>query len=267
MTLLSTFSWSGVSEIMTTPPPSFTVTPTPTSRSPTDFVYVEYDDYDDYSSYEDPSVPSATPDIIPTTTTTTATTTTTTSTTTTTTTTTTTRRARRTAPPHLFKRKTTTTAMPPATVPMAYAEGQGPTLTPVMTSAVPEFPTSPSADPDDVIIATSSPNRTSESGNLQTEMNLTGTEPTPPASSSSLFFPLPKKENNSVDEVPYRIVGLDSDIPRGHQNYFVPRMPPFRERTQNKRIQQLLNEKRRQDLLKRAARSRDGRTERKHVGL
>uniref|UniRef100_A0A671TS65 ADAM metallopeptidase with thrombospondin type 1 motif, 2a n=1 Tax=Sparus aurata TaxID=8175 RepID=A0A671TS65_SPAAU len=93
------------------------------------------------------------------------------------------------------------------------------------------------------------------------------TEPTPPATSSSLFFPLPKKENNSVDEVPYRIVGLDSDITRGHQNYFVPRMPPFRERTQNKRIQQLLNEKRRQDLLKRSARSREGRTERKHVGL
>ncbi|XP_030292867.1 A disintegrin and metalloproteinase with thrombospondin motifs 2-like isoform X1 [Sparus aurata] len=264
MTLLSTFSSSGISEIMTTSPPSFTVTPAPTSRSPTDFVYVEYDDYDDYSSYEDPSIHSATPDIIPTTTTTTTTTPTTT---TTTTTSTTTRRARRTAPSHLFKRKTTTTPMPPATVPIAYAEGQGPTLTPVMTSAVPEFPTSPSADPDEDFIATTSPNRTSERGNLQTKINLTGTEPTPPATSSSLFFPLPKKENNSVDEVPYRIVGLDSDITRGHQNYFVPRMPPFRERTQNKRIQQLLNEKRRQDLLKRSARSREGRTERKHVGL
>ena len=264
MTLLSTFSSSGISEIMTTSPPSFTVTPAPTSRRPTDFVYVEYDDYDDYSSYEDPSIHSATPDIIPTTTTTT---TTTTATTTTTTTTTTTRRARRTAPSHLFKRKTTTTPMPPATVPIAYTEGQGLTLMPVMTSAVPEFPTSPSVDPDEDFIATASPNRTSERGNLQTKINLIGTEPTPPVTSSSLFFPLPKKENNSVDEVPYRIVGLDSDITRGHQNYFVPRMPPFRERTQNKRIQQLLNEKRRQDLLKRSARSREGRTDRKHVGL
>uniref|UniRef100_A0A8P4K226 A disintegrin and metalloproteinase with thrombospondin motifs 2 n=1 Tax=Dicentrarchus labrax TaxID=13489 RepID=A0A8P4K226_DICLA len=75
------------------------------------------------------------------------------------------------------------------------------------------------------------------------------------------------KENNSVDEVPYRIVGLDGDITKGQQNYFVPRMPPFRERTQNKRIQQLLNEKRRQDLLRRSNRSREGRTDRKHVGL
>uniref|UniRef100_A0A8C2WZ55 ADAM metallopeptidase with thrombospondin type 1 motif 2 n=1 Tax=Cyclopterus lumpus TaxID=8103 RepID=A0A8C2WZ55_CYCLU len=51
-------------------------------------------------------------------------------------------------------------------------------------------------------------------------------------------------ENNSVDEVPYRVVGMDTA--RG-QNLFVPRMPPARERTHNKRIQQLLNEKRRRD--------------------
>uniref|UniRef100_A0A667Y3M9 ADAM metallopeptidase with thrombospondin type 1 motif 2 n=1 Tax=Myripristis murdjan TaxID=586833 RepID=A0A667Y3M9_9TELE len=82
-----------------------------------------------------------------------------------------------------------------------------------------------------------------------------------------------KKENNSVDEVPYRIVGLDGEFSRtGHQNYFVPRMPPFRERTQNKRIQELLNEKRRQELLQRPGRTKDPlpkarRTVRKHTGL
>uniref|UniRef100_A0A4W6E7F8 ADAM metallopeptidase with thrombospondin type 1 motif, 2a n=1 Tax=Lates calcarifer TaxID=8187 RepID=A0A4W6E7F8_LATCA len=74
-------------------------------------------------------------------------------------------------------------------------------------------------------------------------------------------------ENNSVDEVPYRIVGLDGDIARGQQNYFVPRMPPVRERTQNKRIQELLNEKRRQDLLRRPSKSREHRTDRRQTGL
>uniref|UniRef100_A0A8P4GH31 A disintegrin and metalloproteinase with thrombospondin motifs 2 n=1 Tax=Dicentrarchus labrax TaxID=13489 RepID=A0A8P4GH31_DICLA len=108
----------------------------------------------------------------------------------------------------------------------------------------------------------------SSSTNLPTA-NSSPTEPapTPTSASSSSFVPLSKKENNSVDEVPYRIVGLDGDITKGQQNYFVPRMPPFRERTQNKRIQQLLNEKRRQDLLRRSNRSREGRTDRKHVGL
>lgn len=68
-----------------------------------------------------------------------------------------------------------------------------------------------------------------------------------------------------MDEVSYRIVGVDGDAARG-QSYFVPRMPPFRERTQNKRIQELLNEKRRQDLLRRPGRSRV-RTERSRAGL
>ncbi|KAK5928730.1 hypothetical protein CesoFtcFv8_000308, partial [Champsocephalus esox] len=86
---------------------------------------------------------------------------------------------------------------------------------------------------------------------------------TEPTSSPSSFFQLSsKKENNSVDEVPYRIAGLDGD--RAQQNYFVPRMPPVRERTQNKRIQQLLNEKRRKELLRR---NREGRTDRKPAGL
>ncbi|TKS83449.1 disintegrin and metalloproteinase with thrombospondin motifs 2 [Collichthys lucidus] len=226
MTSASTPSWSDssyiVNNIISTPP--LIVTPPPTPRSSTDFVYVEYDDYDEYSSYEDPSIPSTAPDIIPTTTTSTTTTTTTTTTSTTTSTTTTTRR-------HL---------------------------------PIPEFPTTTmSADPDNIITTTSSPNQTSGGQSLQTK--ITRTEPTPTTSSS--FFSLSKKENNSVDEVPYRIVGWDTDINKGQQNYFVPRMPPFRERTQNKRIQQLLNEKRRQDLLRRSNRSKEGRTGRRHVGL
>lgn len=155
----------------------------------------------------------------------------------------------------------------PAAVPLVTVEGESPTSAPIRPPAVPEFPTTTSADPDDIITATSSPNRTSGGRSLQTQMNLTETEPTPTPSSSASFFPLSKKENNSVDEIPYRIVGLDGDITRGQQNYFVPRMPPFRERTQNKRIQQLLNEKRRQDLLRRSNRSRESRTDRKHGGL
>uniref|UniRef100_A0A3Q3MS53 ADAM metallopeptidase with thrombospondin type 1 motif, 2a n=1 Tax=Labrus bergylta TaxID=56723 RepID=A0A3Q3MS53_9LABR len=98
---------------------------------------------------------------------------------------------------------------------------------------------------------------------LQTKDYQTKTNPTPISS----FIPLSKKENNSVDEVPYRIVGLDGDISRGQQNHFVPRMPPFRERTQNKRIQQLLNERRRKDLLRRSDGSREGRTDRKQGRL
>uniref|UniRef100_A0A8P4G2J0 A disintegrin and metalloproteinase with thrombospondin motifs 2 n=1 Tax=Dicentrarchus labrax TaxID=13489 RepID=A0A8P4G2J0_DICLA len=205
-----------------------------------------------YSSYDDPSVASDTPDIIPTTTTKT----------------TTTRRPRKTAPPHLFGRKTTTPTMPLATIPTVTTEGQSPTLVPIRTSAVPEFPTTAtSADPDDIVTTALSPNRTLGVRSLQTEVSPTEPAPTPTSASSSSFVPLSKKENNSVDEVPYRIVGLDGDITKGQQNYFVPRMPPFRERTQNKRIQQLLNEKRRQDLLRRSNRSREGRTDRKHVGL
>uniref|UniRef100_UPI0037E7F2D5 A disintegrin and metalloproteinase with thrombospondin motifs 2-like n=1 Tax=Semicossyphus pulcher TaxID=241346 RepID=UPI0037E7F2D5 len=250
MTSASTSSWSDsssiTSDIISTGPPGLTVTPPPTSRSSTDFVYVEYDDYEDYSSYEEPYIPSDPADVIPTTTTTT-----------TTAASSATRRTRKTAPPHLFKRKTTTT-----TLPVAPAEVQTPTLAPVRSSAVPEFLTTTTAD---ITATTSSPHRTSGGRSLQTKVHQTETEPTPTPPSS--FFPLSKKDNNSVDEVPYQIVGVDSDITRGQQNYFVPRMPPFRERTQNKRIQQLLNEKRRQDLLRRSDRSREGRTDRKQGRL
>lgn len=135
---------------------------------------------------------------------------------------------------------------------MVTAVTEGETPPPVWTSSIPEFST------------TSSPDNVTSSGgrSLQSKTNLTEAESAPLPSSS--FLPLSKKENNSVDEVQYGIVGLDGDVSRGQQNYFVPRMPPFHERTHNKRIQQLLNEKRRQDLLQRQSPLRASRTDRKH---
>uniref|UniRef100_A0A8B9HV82 ADAM metallopeptidase with thrombospondin type 1 motif, 2 n=1 Tax=Astyanax mexicanus TaxID=7994 RepID=A0A8B9HV82_ASTMX len=54
-----------------------------------------------------------------------------------------------------------------------------------------------------------------------------------------------RKENNSID-VPYRVV----DVNEVSQNHFIPRKRVlFREKTHNKRIQELLAEKRRQDFL------------------
>ncbi|XP_035846756.1 fibronectin type III domain-containing protein 1-like isoform X1 [Sander lucioperca] len=145
---------------------------------------------------------------------------------TTTTTSTTTKRTRKTAPPHLFKKKTPAPTMPgktptptmhPATVPVV-----------MRTSAIPA-----------IFNATSSPNTAPGGRGLETDQVLS------------------KRENNSVDEVPYRIVGLDGGgSGQGQQNYFVPRRtPPLRERTQNKRIQQLLNEKRRREGRTHAART------------
>ncbi|CAK6982797.1 LOW QUALITY PROTEIN: A disintegrin and metalloproteinase with thrombospondin motifs 2-like [Scomber scombrus] len=268
-TATSVSSSSIVSDIIT-PPASFTVTPPPTSRSSTDFVYVEYEDYDEYSSYEDPETPTEIPVTPATSTTTTSTTTTSTSTTRTYRTTSTsatrtrtaaTRRTRKTAPPYLFRKKATTPTVPPATVPMVTTDGQRSTLAPVSTSAVPEIPTALWVD--DIITVTSSLNKTSGGRTLKSQLNPSETEPTPPPPP---LGPSSQRDNNSVDEVSYRIVGVDGDITR-QQSYFVPRMPPFRERTQNKRIQELLNEKRRQDLLRRPSRSRVGRTERKPAGL
>ncbi|KAM3869026.1 A disintegrin and metalloproteinase with thrombospondin motifs 2 [Diretmus argenteus] len=163
-------------------------------------------------------------------------------------------------------------------------DGQDPPLLSVRTSAIPEFPTSLAttawADVDDIMRE----GLTMTPDTQEPKTNLTETKPTPPTfpfSSPSPERREEKKENNSVDEVPYGIVGLDGDISRSHQNHFVPRMPPFRERTQNKRIQELLNEKRRQDLLQRPSRTKDllprpsrtkdllprpRRTDRKHTG-
>ncbi|XP_067348055.1 A disintegrin and metalloproteinase with thrombospondin motifs 2-like isoform X2 [Channa argus] len=254
ITSVSTSTWSNgsyiisdvISDTISSPPPSFTVTPPTTSRTSHEFVYVEYDDYDDYSSYEDPLISSETHDSVPITTTTT---------------TTTTRRSRKTAPPHLFKKKNTTPTRPSATVPMATTDGQTSTQTLIWMSPISQILTTTSADPDDITTTSSG------GGSLQSPITLTETKP-PLTSPAPSYIPLLKKENNSVDEVLYRILGLDTDFTREQQNYFVARMPPIRERTQNKRIQQLLNEKRRQDLLlKKSSRGRVHRTDRKQSRL
>lgn len=263
VTSVFTSSWSYTREIISTPSLNFGVTLPPTSQSSTDFVYVEYNDYDEYSSYEDLTVLSDTPETIPKTRNKTSMSTTATNTNTTTNTGTE-RLLPETMPPDILDRTTTSTLLP-AVVPTVTSEGEYSTLVPLRTSAVPQIPTTKLADPDDIITTTSSPNNTSEGRSLHAQINQTETEASSPLSSS--FLTLSKKENNSVDEVSYQIVGLDRDLARGQQNYFVPRLPPFRERTQNKRIQQLLNEKRRQGVLKRSSRSRDGRTDRRHDGL
>lgn len=246
-----------ISDIISTPPLSFTATPPSISMNSSDFIYVDFSDYEDYSSYEDLSIPPDTSNTVPQFSST--------PTTTVSANTATTPRPRQKSPPPMVKRKTPT--MPPATVPMVPTRGENSTMVLISSSVVPEFPTTVSADPDDIITGTSTPNQTSGWRSLKAKMNLTETEPITAPSSSPSFFPLSKRENNSVDEVQYRIVGLDGDITRGQQNYFVPRMPPFRERTQNRRIQQLLNERRRQDLLRRFSQSREDQTNRRHDGL
>lgn len=70
---------------------------------------------------------------------------------------------------------------------------------------------------------------------------------------------LSKKENNSMNEVWYQIVGVDSRGDVDPQNSFVRQMPLFHERTQNKRIQQLLSEKRLRGSLGRVNRTRNNR--------
>lgn len=271
VTSVFTSSWSYTSDvirdIISTPSLNFGVTLPPTSESSTDFVYVEYNDYDEYSSYEDLTVLSDTPESIPNTrnkTTTTTSTSTTATNTNTTTNTGTERLLPETTPPDILDR-TTTSMLPPAVVPTVTSEGEYSTLVPLRTSAAPQIPTTNLADPDDIITTMSLRNNTSKRRSLHAQINQTETEASSPLSPS--FLTLSKKENNSVDEVSYQIVGLDRDLARGQQNYFVPRLPPFRERTQNKRIQQLLNEKRLQGVLKRSSRSRDGRTDRRHDGL
>lgn len=239
--------------MVNTPSLSFTVTPVPTSGSSTGFVYVDYEDYDEYSSYENPSVAAGARGVVKTTTAAASTTqhyhlplSSTTG------------HQVQTVLPHLIKRKTPPPMhTAPFTIPGVPSEGH--TTVPVKFSTVPDFPTAIPVAPDDVIAATPSPNTTPGGRQPQAQIKLSATEPTATSSTPS-FFRLPKKDNNSVDEVSYRIVGLDGDNSKGQQSYFVPRMPPVRERTQNKRIQQLLNEKRRQDVLRRTGRTRASRT-------
>lgn len=223
--------------ILTTSSLSFNVTPSPTSGSSTGFVYVDYDDYDEYSSYDDP------PRGVVTTTTMAASTSTTLG------------HQVETALPRSIKSKTTTPTEPLTNVGVP---SEGHTVVPVKISTVPNSHPTVSVGPDDIIATTSSPN-TSSGTQPQAPINLTAIEQTATSSPPS-FLTLPKKDNNSVDEVSYRIVGLDGDNSKGQQSYFVPQMPPVRERTQNKRIQQLLNEKRRQGVLRRSSRIKESRT-------
>uniref|UniRef100_A0A671RGC7 A disintegrin and metalloproteinase with thrombospondin motifs 2-like n=1 Tax=Sinocyclocheilus anshuiensis TaxID=1608454 RepID=A0A671RGC7_9TELE len=90
---------------------------------------------------------------------------------------------------------------------------------------------------------------TPENKNIETtflttlQPNVTAT--TSPPAIISLHRSEDKKENNSID-VSYRIVNPNEVA----LNHFVPRKRvPFREKTHNKRIQELLAEKRRQDFL------------------
>lgn len=77
---------------------------------------------------------------------------------------------------------------------------------------------------------------------------------TSPPAIVSLHRSNDRKENNSID-VSYKVVDLN-EVP---QNHFIPRKRvPFREKTQNKRIQELLAEKRRQDFLLRRLKRKHG---------
>lgn len=262
MTSVFTSSWSYTSpvirNIISTPSLSFSVTLPPTSESSTSFLYVDYSDYDEY--YEDLSGTPETTANRPTTDSGTSTTVTNLNTTNTGTA----RLWLETTPPDILDRTTTSTS-PPTVVPIIPSEGENQSLVPIRTSAVLQISTTNLAETDGINSTTPSPSNTSEGRSSPAQKNQTVSEPSPSLFPSLLT--LSKKENNSVDEVPYQIVGLDRELSRGQHSYFVPRLPPFRERTQNKRIQQLLNEKRRQDVLRRSSRSRDGRTDSRQDGL
>lgn len=256
MTSVFTSSWSYTSalirHIISTPSLSFSVTLPPTSESSTSFLYVDYSDYDEY--YEDlPGTPETTANR--------PTTDSDASMTVTNTNTTNTGAARlwpETTPPDILDKTTTPTSAPTA-VPIMPSEVDYQSELPIRTSAFPQISNTRLPVNSTALL----PSNTSEGRSRPTQINQTQSEP-------SLFPSLPnltKKENNSVDEVPYQIVGLDRELSRGQHSFFVPRLPLFREKTQNKRIQQLLNEKRRQDVLRRSSRSRVRRTDRRQGGL
>lgn len=103
------------------------------------------------------------------------------------------------------------------------------------------------AEPTPTVALASSVAMVTPAGQTATTASLTTAVITPSGMSpaagqpASSFPPTsPKMAKDSGGEVSYSIVGLDTDGTRGPQSHFVP---PVRERTQNKRIQQLLNEK------------------------
>lgn len=263
MTSVFTSSWwytsTIIRNIISTSSLSFSVTLPPTSESSTTFLYVDYSDYDEY--YEDLS---GTPETTANRPTTDGTGTSTTVTNLNTTNTGIARLWPETTPPDILDRTTTSTS-PPSVVPIIPSEGENQSLVPIKRSAVLQISTTNLSEIEGINSTTPSPSNTSEWRSSPVQKNQTVSEPSPSLFPSLLT--LSKKDNNSVDEVPYHIVGLDRELSKGQHSYFVPRLPPFRERTQNKRIQQLLNEKRRQDVLRRSSRSRDGRTDRRQDGL
>lgn len=260
MTSVFTSSWlytsAALRDIISTPSLAFSVTPPPTSESSTSFLYVDYSDYDEY--YEDLSGTPETTANRPATDSGTGMTVTKLNTTSTAAA----RLRLETTPPDILV-KTTTSASPPTLVPIVPSEGEYQLVVPIRTSAVPQISTQNLAETDGIISTKTS--NMSEGRSSPAQINQTESEPLPSLLPSLLT--LSKNDNNSVDEVPYQIVGLDRELSKGQHNYFVPRLPPLRERTQNKRIQQLLNEKRRQNVMRRSSRSGDGRTDRRQDGL
>ncbi|XP_046898993.1 LOW QUALITY PROTEIN: A disintegrin and metalloproteinase with thrombospondin motifs 2-like [Hypomesus transpacificus] len=242
--------------VPTSQPLSDSAAPTTDSPAPTpDFVYVEYEDYEDEHS---------TTRLTPATTTRPPKTKTRTRTRTTVLPATTTRT---TTPIRLSEKVSvptrTTTASPihPKVLPSSDQSATG-------TRQLPESSTTPLVWGDDVtqvwlsrvtpLPATFQPRR-----RITMTTRPPGRTTIPPNRTPTIASLSPKagesREDNSVDQVTYRVVGGENQV---FINAFVPRRRPqtplFRERTQNKRIQELLAEKRTQDLLLRRAKRRPG---------
>ncbi|XP_015258580.1 PREDICTED: A disintegrin and metalloproteinase with thrombospondin motifs 2-like [Cyprinodon variegatus] len=205
-------------------------TPPPTSKSSSDIDYMEYSEFLTYDNEllpsEDSSIlPTATAAVLTTTVTTAVTTTTTADTTATTTAST-----------------TVGATIPSVKTAPAYSLNRNTDLLPLIT-----------VDPN----KTQEPIRTSDLLESSTaNQNIVTTTPSVAPSSA----PVSTKENNSVNEVQYQIVGTDSTATREQKNIFVPRLLTFHERTQNKRIQQLLKERQLQNLQRMGNRTRARRT-------
>uniref|UniRef100_A0A3Q2Q7Q4 ADAM metallopeptidase with thrombospondin type 1 motif, 2a n=1 Tax=Fundulus heteroclitus TaxID=8078 RepID=A0A3Q2Q7Q4_FUNHE len=202
-----TMSTSPVSDVTS----DFISTPPTTTKSSSDFVYVEYDydflKYDDSPRLSEPPATSAaisTPPVTPAATAA--------STAATAATTTAARRPVTSAPVHLLNKE----------------------------------------DPQESLV-TVNPNQTPAP--IRTSVSAEHIIP-PTPSVPALSVPASQKENHSVNEVQYRMMRTDSNSTREQQDVFVPRMLPFYERTQNKRIQQLLKERQLQDLLRQVNRTR-----------
>uniref|UniRef100_A0A4W5RA79 ADAM metallopeptidase with thrombospondin type 1 motif, 2a n=1 Tax=Hucho hucho TaxID=62062 RepID=A0A4W5RA79_9TELE len=235
--------------------PTTTLTPKPTTELyTTDFAYVDYDDYEEYTTKtnEHNAAKTYSPTTIPVLTT---------------------RRPRRKTTPSVTSRsptslpttteettdpRTTVTTIQPTTERTTVPTSQGPTT--LRTTNVPKSTTSPTAWVDVIerkswttlAPSTSRPKGDKRWKSIPTQRRVSVIHmpsTIPPHRTED------KRENNWL-EVPYRIVGVDNDV---SQNLFVPRRrPPFREMTRNKRIQELLAEKRRQDLLLKRAKREPG---------